>query len=789
MASFKKLLILSFLSVAVTASAGIYMSPQAHAAYEGGNIIDNRTFLNSATMNADGIQSFLASKGSGLASRYFYFDCNATADSAQYYRNAGAPCQQNVLASQIIYYATQIYGVNPQAILATLQKEQSLVTTANPTDWQINQAMGYGCPTTTGCGSSNFLYQIDNGVWVQRLNFERARGNNTWWFTTNSWVCGTQKAFYRPNLYPGQNVDFIDELGVYYRTHFIANAATSSYYCYTPHAYNNPQGLYGLPQYGTTGKYYSGSYNFVTFFERWFGTTRTGDPTLFKGTDSPLVYVSIGGYKVDMPSMSLLQDYAYDPRSIATLPQSYVNSIPYAPGSTGLSSSIGYAVKSPSDTDADGGAAYLISRGQRIVIQSMQQFYAYGLKESDIKYLPLDYIMSLSAAAPLSNYAQMPDGAINYVAAGSKRLILDYQSFIGLNPSGTYSSLSEAALGSVSVGNPISSSPVAVKSQSSPAVYILTNDTYYLVPSMAEYACWGIDTRAVGLNQIPASRMPAVITSAADLSCMPTVGATIYSLSQNSYQTVPSSLGITPSQPLDQSLLPIIKNRNDNGQMKQFIKSNDAPIWMIEQGKKRLIPSYQNYARLGSPSFSSAADGFISSIPQGSDILGDGQIIKDPTSPAVYVAEKNSLYTIPSLGAFNSARFNWSDLETYPLSDLSTYQVAAAPIGDTVVGSDGSYILGDKTCYKVLTELISSYNLPLTNYSLKALPGINPSLCMTASKYVKSPDSGTVYGLSNGTLRPIGSWSALVADAKTTTPPITILSPSRISSYPVGNPF
>lgn len=273
--SISKLIIVMTFGIAMAIGIGFTFSPETHASYAGDNIIDNNVFLNSSTMSAQDVQNFLASKGSGLASRSFVLNCYA-ADSKerQWYSAVGAPCDQTVPASQIIYYAARTYSVNPQVVLATLQKEQSLVTTANPTDWQINQAMGYGCPTTGGCGASNFFYQIDNGTWVLRYHFERAKGNMSWWNNSSTWTCGTEKNFYKPNLYPGQNVSFYDEDGVMYRTYNIANAATSSLYCYTPHAYNNPQGLYGRPAFGTVGRYYSGSYNFVLFFETWFGSTQ-----------------------------------------------------------------------------------------------------------------------------------------------------------------------------------------------------------------------------------------------------------------------------------------------------------------------------------------------------------------------------------------------------------------------------------------------------------------------------------------------------------------------------------
>lgn len=258
--------------------AAVFLAPAkpAHAAYDGANVIDNSVFLNSNAMSLSAIQNHLASKGSALASRNFVLNCyGADSQERQWYRSVGAPCDQNVPAAQIIYYTAKVYGINPQVILATMQKEQSLITAPNPTARQVAQAMGYGCPTTGNCDdSSNFFWQVDNGTWVLRYHYERANRNFNWWKPSTSWTCGTEKNFYKPNLYPGQNVRFYDGAGVNYRTYFIANAATSSLYCYTPHAYNNPQGLYGRAPFGTVGQYYSGSYNFVYFFEAWFGSTR-----------------------------------------------------------------------------------------------------------------------------------------------------------------------------------------------------------------------------------------------------------------------------------------------------------------------------------------------------------------------------------------------------------------------------------------------------------------------------------------------------------------------------------
>src|SRR5579872_1042478 len=105
--------------------------------YNPSNLIDNPTFLSSGSMSAGQIQAFLSNIGSGLAGLSDTEACDSTI--APYYSH----CGQTISAAQIVYDTSQAYGVNPRAILATMQKEQSLVTDPTPSASQINCAMGY----------------------------------------------------------------------------------------------------------------------------------------------------------------------------------------------------------------------------------------------------------------------------------------------------------------------------------------------------------------------------------------------------------------------------------------------------------------------------------------------------------------------------------------------------------------------------------------------------------------------------------------------------------------------
>src|SRR5690606_34784315 len=63
----------------------------------------------------------------------------------------------NVSAATAIYQASQLYGINPQVLLVTLQKETSAVTRTNcPYNPVYRTAMGFGCPDTAVCDSQWF---------------------------------------------------------------------------------------------------------------------------------------------------------------------------------------------------------------------------------------------------------------------------------------------------------------------------------------------------------------------------------------------------------------------------------------------------------------------------------------------------------------------------------------------------------------------------------------------------------------------------------------------------------
>ncbi len=382
------------------------------AAYSGGRLIDNAVFRDSSSMTANQIQSFLESKNSGLKSKTYELECyGANSQERKLYKQAGAKCSGKIKASSIIYYAAKIYGVNPRVVLATLQKEQSLITTTNPTKWQLSQAMGYGCPTTGSCDSeSNFAYQIDSGTWVLRYHYERANKNNTWWRPSDGWTCGTKKNFYTPNLYPRQNVTFKDGNGVSYRTHYIDNAATSAFYCYTPHAYNNPNGLYGLPKYGTKGQYYTGSYNFVSSFEKWFGST-LGGVQLIRSEGSSTVYLVHSDSKIRVANDDAFNAWGFGDYPLSTLGSEALASYSTKPEVLGRLA-----------IPATGKYVYFVDSKQRHKVHSSQIATAWGLNTSNVPKVGSTTTNTLKKYESLTYLARKGTGPATYLIENGRKL-------------------------------------------------------------------------------------------------------------------------------------------------------------------------------------------------------------------------------------------------------------------------------------------------------------------------------------------------------------------------------
>lgn len=258
-------------------------------------IINDVVFDNVSTMNSSSINNFLNSFPASCISPNSGF---RAIKPVGYSPTEGYRFDGFVTAGEVIHEAAQAYGLNPQVLLATLQKEQSLVTGAannycNNGDHKYAAALGFGCPdsggtysysnvnlyqrngvTRTSIGSTcvnsavkaGFSQQVIRAAWLLKFGQQRSKGNVNWAVIKGGWDNSddpqscyggpmTQGTFRRcpsgaASYYDGYQT--IDGAAVHMDT-----GATASLYWYTPHFHGNE--------------------NFFALFNQWFGSPLTSN--------------------------------------------------------------------------------------------------------------------------------------------------------------------------------------------------------------------------------------------------------------------------------------------------------------------------------------------------------------------------------------------------------------------------------------------------------------------------------------------------------------------------------
>jgi hypothetical protein len=231
--------------------------------FDPGFLISDAVFLNSDSMSALGIQSFLETivpecrSGALPCLKDFKLDIPETpADD----RNicGGISSKKNVSAAYAIKAVADSCGINPQVILSHIEKEQGLVSSTSPTSYMYRAAMGYNC-----ADSHNLCGTLDGGFWNQIYQGSKQK---LWYGNPDSefkyFKVGEENRIrYHPN----------ESCGTMSVT--IKNRATASLYYYTPYAPNAAAIRSGSGLGNECSSY--GNRNFFNFFNEWFGNSRT----------------------------------------------------------------------------------------------------------------------------------------------------------------------------------------------------------------------------------------------------------------------------------------------------------------------------------------------------------------------------------------------------------------------------------------------------------------------------------------------------------------------------------
>jgi hypothetical protein len=284
--------------IIITASllASVFLPQAAFATNYGNvNIISDSVMNNTGTMSKSQIESFLNSfPGTCLGESF-------TTPDPQGWSGSSYGMGGNVNAGTAIYDIATHYDINPQVLIATIEKEQGLInrdgnchydnplplapsgqacgnpngtgpnycTEACPNSYSggcVAIATGYACPGYCRRDFNGFSYQISGTSWSLRFAEARSYGELTGYAGFDS---GDQDITYSGPMTPGYRQRVSGGASIYYDgsytdeagdTMYITNGATASMLSYTP--------------------FYAASYTdnrlFYTSFSEWFGSPTTG---------------------------------------------------------------------------------------------------------------------------------------------------------------------------------------------------------------------------------------------------------------------------------------------------------------------------------------------------------------------------------------------------------------------------------------------------------------------------------------------------------------------------------
>lgn len=381
--------------------------------FDPGLLISDQRFGNvEAFASADAVQRFLELKNSVLANTSVEFlkQLKEPADVAlkQRLEDPNPNLGRLRTAAELVYDAAQRAQINPQVILATLQKEQSLIgSDSSRLQRRLDRALGYACPDGGSCSDLflSFYFQLFGNVDNEDNRYLGA-------------VRSLSKSFYTPSgrgplvdaagrtygsaskirtSRVGDTITVDNTRGSPYfasatQSVTLNNAATAALYRYTPHVYN-------------------GNYNFWKFFTEWFRFT---NGSLLKKSDANQVYYIDNGM-LRLVSGTVMTQRQLDIRQAFIVTQSELDEFDLA---APLPPQEGTLV-----APSSGGVTYLVEENE---LHELSEFVAglRGLDMSQTVFLPdsevASYAVGKRALPPKDSLLRSVSNPEVYIVEGGK---------------------------------------------------------------------------------------------------------------------------------------------------------------------------------------------------------------------------------------------------------------------------------------------------------------------------------------------------------------------------------
>jgi hypothetical protein len=508
----KKIAQVAMLVFLVTSSLMLFGMRHASAAsFNPNDIIDDGIFDNAESMSASQIDAFLNSLPNSCISTNSGFEA---IDPTGYSPTTGYTYGGFVSAGQVIYDSAQAYDINPQVLLATLQKEQSLpaggsgICSVGSSQNQYAAAVGYDCPDSGGtysytgvnlyerngviasssgqtcvdkASAAGFSQQVIRAAWLLKFGEQRSQGNVGWAVIKAGWnnsddpescydgpmtigtfqICpnGTKTYYDGYTTIDGTSVD-------------MTNGASAALYWYTPHL--------------------SGNESFFSIFTKWFGSTTYSQPLdamFVVGNQSGKAYfISLDSNTYYfLPSWSTIQAFGLDRYQVMPMDDSQIDS--YTNG--GRLSTLVW--------NNDTQKIYLLDHGVKYWFQ--EYCSAWGLDclnqtPGDVTFMTSTYFDDILGNGGNSQPLQQDNGSIYLMQNGRKEPFANTASLLAEGYNGSQIlPINQTDLNSNQTLGPLQiSTPAFVQFSTTQPMLYFDGTSYKSVPNYQVYEDWGLQS-------------------------------------------------------------------------------------------------------------------------------------------------------------------------------------------------------------------------------------------------------------------------------------------------------
>lgn len=193
--------------------------------------------------------------------------------------------------------------------------------------------------------------------------------------------------------------------------------------------------------------------------------------------------------------------------------------------------------------------------------------------------------------------------------------------------------------------------------------------------------------------------------------------------------------------------------------MTSIIQTVSGKQFYITGGVKREVYDSTSLSQAGiSAGANVLSDSSVANLPYSAPIIRDGALVKDRSSGALYIYSNSALDPISSSAASLYSSNSFLPLDSASISQLQQGSTITGYVQSTS-GTDYVVTTGGKMQVTTPSDWSASYAV-LSDSALSQFPTLSTA---SGPYMVMFGGDGTVYYLSNMTLRPISSWTALLS--------------------------